>query len=85
MKHLPLMGSMRPLLVILTIYSVFVLVNGPLLMRYRKPFSLKPILIVYNLCMSLANGYFLVRFLQLFNYGLGMFNKFCELPYILFM
>lgn len=71
-KDWPLMSSMRPLLVILLLYALFVKVIGPLAMRRREAFSLKPILVTYNLLMSLLNGYFFLRFLSLFDLGLGV-------------
>ena len=70
-----LMYSFGPSLFILTFYSLFVVYFGPVLwMRNRAPYSLKPVLLVYNLFLSLVNGYFFFRYLDLFNYGLDMFN-----------
>lgn len=73
-KDWPLMSSMRPLLVILLLYALFVKVIGPLVMSKREAYSLKPILITYNLVMSLLNGYFFLRFLSLYDFGFGVFN-----------
>jgi len=70
-----LIGSMHPILTILAAYSLFVLYLGPWMMRNRKPFSLKLLLMCYNILMSLWNAYFLYRIIFVdFNYGLDMFD-----------
>jgi len=70
-----LMSSMRPLLTVLLAYSAFVLFFGPRYMQNRKPYSLKPLLIVYNLVMSLWNAYFFYRVVVVdYNWGLAMFD-----------
>ncbi|XP_055915268.1 elongation of very long chain fatty acids protein 7-like isoform X2 [Eupeodes corollae] len=54
---LDLMGSPLQILIILTIYVCFVKKWGPLLMKNRKPFELKAVIIVYNIFQVLINGY----------------------------
>jgi len=49
------MGSPMPMLGIVTCYVVFVLVIGPKLMASRKPFNLKPLLVIYNFSMILLS------------------------------
>jgi len=72
--NLIFMGSFGPPLAILGAWSLFVLYLGPRWMSTRKPFSLKPLLIVYNISLSLMNVYFLARYLMVYNYGQDMFN-----------
>ncbi|KAH9392274.1 hypothetical protein TYRP_005347 [Tyrophagus putrescentiae] len=57
--HLLLMGSMRSPLILLLSYLAWVLALGPFLMSTRRPFELKRLLLLYNLFMTLMNGYFL--------------------------
>jgi len=73
-RHLPFMSSLWPLASLLTAYLAFVLHFGPRWMENRKPYSLRPLLIVYNLCMSLFNAHFVVRIMLQHNYGLDMFR-----------
>src|SRR5699024_792366 len=68
------MQSFAPPFTILLVWSVFVKYLGPRWMEHRKPFSLKTTLLLYNLVMSLSNGYFLVRFFTLYHYGMDMFR-----------
>lgn len=59
----PLMGTFKlPLLIYFTYYFL-VLYLGPRLMRNRPPFSLKWVIIPYNLVMSLFNAYCFYRML----------------------
>lgn len=69
----PLMKSLQPTITILALWSLFVLYVGPRFMSKRSPFSLRPILIVYNLTMSLANAYFFYLVMYYYNYGLDSF------------
>ena len=55
-----LMGSPMPMLGIVTCYASFVLKIGPKLMASRKPFNLKPLLVVYNFSMILLSLYIVV-------------------------
>lgn len=59
----PLMSSFMYPLIISLIYYFIVLYAGPRFMKYRKPFSLKWTLIVYNIAMSLFNGYYFYKIL----------------------
>jgi hypothetical protein len=55
-----LMGSPMPMLGLVTCYVSFVLKIGPKLMASRKPFNLKPLLVVYNFSMILLSLYIAV-------------------------
>ena len=50
-----LMGSPMPMLGIVTFYVSFVLKIGPKLMASRKPFNLKPLVVLYNFSMILIS------------------------------
>ena len=63
--HLPFMTSSAPAITLLLLYAAFITTVGPRLMSTRAPFSLKTPMILYNLLMSLANGYFFVQILRL--------------------
>lgn len=52
-----MMGSPLPTLGICLFYAYFSRVLGPRLMENRKPFSLKRLLIVYNLLQTLFSGW----------------------------
>ena len=73
-EEYPLMTTFRIPLAITLSYYFIVLYAGPRMMKHRKPFSLKPILIVYNLLLSLVNFYFLVKLLICSNYGRYLFD-----------
>lgn len=66
-NNFPLIGTFKPFLCILTVYAVFVLYIGPKWMQNRKPFSLKKIMLFYNLSMTLINAYFFLRMLMNFD------------------
>jgi hypothetical protein len=55
-----LTGSPMPMLGIVTCYVSFVLKIGPKLMASRKPFNLKPLIVVYNFSMILLSLYIAV-------------------------
>lgn len=57
-----LMDSLSPTLSICTFYALFVYF-GPRIMKNRKPFNIKNILIGYNLFAFLASGYLFSEFL----------------------
>lgn len=59
----PLMSTPIPFISILTVYALFVLFLGPQWMANRKPFSLKWLIIPYNLTLSALNAYFFIRML----------------------
>jgi len=52
------------MLTIITCYLVFVLSIGPRFMRHRPAYSLKYILLVYNLYQALLNGWFTIMLLM---------------------
>ncbi len=62
-----------PLAIHFTYYFI-VLYLGPRLMRDRPPFSLKWVIIPYNLVLSLFNAYCFVRLLIKTQYGADLFN-----------
>lgn len=69
------MSSIGPLLGLLFSYAAFVLFIGPRYMKNRKPYSLKSVLLAYNLTMSLLNAFFFYRVIFVdYNYGMDMFN-----------
>lgn len=67
--ELPFMGSFTLPLTIFGAYLLFALYLGPKLMERRRPFSLKAIIIPYNLTMSLLNLVFFVKVLHISGYG----------------
>ena len=70
----PLMSSFNVPITILFTYLFFVLYAGPRLMQNRKPFSLKWILITYNLILSLVNLFFFFKILIESNYCRYLLN-----------
>ncbi len=52
-----MMGSPWPVLAIVVIYLIFVIRLGPQMMRNRKPVSIKPIMLIYNLYQTISNAY----------------------------
>ena len=59
----PLMSTLMIPLSVLAVYLSFVLYIGPrwIMHSERKPYQLRPLLITYNLFMSLANAFFLYQ------------------------
>src|SRR5690606_39004993 len=71
----PLMSNgLVPLLGILAVYVSVVEWIGPWLMRNRKPFSLRRVIIVYNLINILSNFYFFCFIVKELNYGIDLFD-----------
>src|SRR5690606_11586627 len=70
----PLMSNLGPLLTIITTYVLVVKWIGPWLMRDRKPFDLRGIILFYNLTNIVANLYFYVSTLKMTNYGRELLN-----------
>lgn len=64
--HLFAMSSFRLTLFALAAYTYFVYDVGPAMMKNRKPYSLKGVMLVYNFTMCLLNGYFF--FTLVYNY-----------------
>lgn len=50
-----LLGSPSPILTILAAYVVFVKVIGPVMMKDSKAFDLRPLILIYNAVMVVAN------------------------------
>lgn len=68
-----MMSSPLPSAYICMGYIIFVFV-GPAIMKNKKPFDLKSVIIIYNLCTFLISGYLFYEFLMsgwLFDYTLG--------------
>lgn len=59
-KDLWLMGSIWPVTIILASYLYFVLKIGPEIMKYRNPFNIDRIVMVYNALQVVFSAY-LVR------------------------
>ncbi|KAH8416666.1 hypothetical protein KR222_005021, partial [Zaprionus bogoriensis] len=55
-QHLPLVGSLWPVLGIIGIYLAFVLQLGPKWMAKRKPYELKLAMQLYNIVQVIANA-----------------------------
>lgn len=49
------MSTPWPMLSILTVYGIFVLKIGPMMMKNREPFNIKYILMIYNFTQTLYN------------------------------
>ncbi|XP_050520234.1 elongation of very long chain fatty acids protein AAEL008004-like [Daktulosphaira vitifoliae] len=47
---------------IITVYLLFILKIGPILMKNRKPFNLKYILLLYNIFQVIYNGYLVLLY-----------------------
>jgi hypothetical protein len=68
---LPLMaGGPWPVLGIIAFYVYFVKALGPDLMATRKAFSLKPLILLYNVAMVLVNGFFFYQVAMITNFGI---------------
>ncbi|XP_052847657.1 elongation of very long chain fatty acids protein F-like [Drosophila gunungcola] len=66
--RLPLLGSHRPVLMILATYLVFIKVLGPKIMQNRKPFDLRGVIKAYNIMQILYN---IVMFIFAVHFMLG--------------
>lgn len=55
-RDLPFMSSFRVPLFLLIAYLLFVFVLGPRWMRGRKPYNLRPLLLVYNSTLAVYNA-----------------------------
>lgn len=56
-----LMNSASFPIVITVLYLYFVLVLGPKLMKNRKPFNIKRVIVIYNIAQVIFNAYLFVR------------------------
>lgn len=61
-------------LTLISFYLTLVLIILPQWMKKRQAMSLKPVLIFYNICMSLVNLFFFIWFLSLTRGGRELFN-----------
>jgi elongation of very long chain fatty acids protein 7 len=78
-KHLPMMsGGPIPVIIIMSIYFVFVTVIGPKIMSKRPAFVLRGPMFAYNILMVVLNAYFFCKFVLLSDFG-REFTKF-EFP-----
>lgn len=74
-KDFPMMNyGLMPVLVLLTVYILFVKVVGPRLMRDREPFQLRTVIIIYNIINVLVNIFFFFATIFLLDYGKRMFQ-----------
>ncbi|KAL3179267.1 hypothetical protein MRX96_038170 [Rhipicephalus microplus] len=64
-RHWPLMGSPAVIVSILAGYLYFSLRLGPALMKNRRPFPIRPLVVAYNVVMVLLSVYFFVLTLRL--------------------
>jgi len=70
MKDLWLMGSIWPITIIVIAYLYFVLKLGPEFMKYRNPFNIDRIVMIYNAVQVLFSMYLVkeVRYQHLLKY-----------------
>jgi len=67
-------GGPKTLLLILIPYLLFSAIIGPWIMKNRKPFELRNIMLIYNIFMVISNAYFFFKSLKWLNYGLRIFE-----------
>ncbi|KAH9364130.1 hypothetical protein HPB48_010136 [Haemaphysalis longicornis] len=85
-RNWPLMGSPTMALLIIAGYNYFSLCLGPGLMKNRRPLSIRPVVLAYNVLTVLVSVYFFVTMLQLSylrgtaagSNGLPPYSLFCE-------
>jgi len=70
LKHYPLMQTPWSTLALIALYLYVVKILGPNLMRDRKPFNLKGIMVVYIFLMVAASGWMFFEGCLLTNFGL---------------
>ena len=70
----PFLSTARPACLLLLSYLAFVFLLGPRFMATRPPYSLKLLMLVYNITISLLNVFFFIRILLLHNFGLDSFQ-----------
>ncbi len=73
-SHYPMMSTFKIPLAIHFTYYFIVLYLGPRLMRDRPPFSLKWVIIPYNLVLSLFNAYIFVNYLVKTRFGANLLD-----------
>ena len=62
-------GGPKYVILVMSLWLVFVLKVGPYLMASRKPYDLRTVMFAYNLLMVLSNGYFFVLSFRWLGYG----------------
>ncbi|KAL3210565.1 hypothetical protein MRX96_037037 [Rhipicephalus microplus] len=73
-----LVGNVQFIVLLLSAYVYVVKIGGPRFMKHRRPFdNIKPIIMLYNASMVLANCYFAVAFLTRTYLG-GGYNFICQ-------
>ncbi|CAN8018222.1 unnamed protein product, partial [Ixodes persulcatus] len=78
-RHWALMGSPAVIVSILAGYLYFSLRLGPALMKNRRPFHIRPLVVTYNVVMVMLSVYFLVLTLKLtYLRGSGAYSLFCQ-------
>lgn len=70
-------GDIRFIIIVLGLYLFIVYYAGPKFMRNREPYSLKPVIMAYNLSMVFTNAYFMVKFIQ-HSFWSGGYSFFCQ-------
>ncbi|XP_064544197.1 very long chain fatty acid elongase F-like [Drosophila montana] len=56
-QYMPLLSSQWPVTIILLCYLLFVLKLGKIFMEHRKPYDLKNVILVYNVCQMIYNAF----------------------------
>lgn len=74
--YLPFTGSPLPMAAVLGLYLYFVLSLGPRLMKDRKPFELRTVMLVYNAVQVLCCGYIFRESIRLAWWG--HYSYICE-------
>jgi len=72
LKHYPLMNGPWSTLALIALYLYVVKILGPNLMRDRKPYNPKGIMIIYNFLMVAASGWMFFEGCLLTNFGLDL-------------
>ncbi|EEC04103.1 fatty acyl-CoA elongase, putative [Ixodes scapularis] len=78
-RHWALMGSPAVIVSILAGYLYFSLRLGPALMKNRRPFHIRPLVVTYNVVMVTLSVYFFALTLKLtYLRGSGAYSLFCQ-------
>ncbi|XP_054276683.1 uncharacterized protein LOC128995690 [Macrosteles quadrilineatus] len=75
--HYPLMSNPFGIVVIIVVYNLFVQWIGPNFMKDRKPYNLKPVIVVYDALQVVLNFWMMWRVLRV-TYFSGNYNLLCE-------
>lgn len=60
MYHLPMINNYFYVILLLASYVAFVSKIGPMLMAKRRPYELKSIIRIYNICQIILNSYIFI-------------------------